>query len=123
MPAPKDSLRGTTQGRIDPAFQARLNALKARALANAQASSGSGTRLWDLPPELVTDLLDIANLHVPAHDRTNLNTNYSTVTAAAGKAGTTGDMIALLHQIDFMAAEERALRLRHSSVKIGRAHV
>lgn len=115
-------LRGRTQAVIHPVFQNRLTELKARALANYNAFRNLSLREWDLPTELLTDLFDIESLHKPAHDRTTINTNYETLVRSLVDPGTTGDGISLAYQADYLAAEERALRVRHTNLCRSAAH-
>lgn len=112
----RGGLRGTSQAVLHGVFQDRLAGLKAAAAANYAAAQGQGAREWDLPAGLQTDLFDIATLHEPAHNRDAINANFETVMGTMKQPGTTGDAIALLYQCDLLASEERALRLRHSSV-------
>ena len=63
------------------------------------------------------ELLDVPGLDNPAWDRNNINRIYAAdVLGGPGKSGgTTGDLIAMKWQADFMAQEERAFRMRHAS--------
>ena len=79
----------------------------------------NGWRPWHTPDEMQgRDLLDVPSLHNPCWDRNNINSLYSEdILAGPGKmGGTSGDLIAMKWQADFMATEERAFRLRHASL-------
>ncbi len=115
-------LRGETQASIHPVFQERLEELQEQAGANAAAARGDGQAAWDLPTDLATDLFDIKALHTPAHDRDDINTNFARLVSSPDTAGTTGDVIALTYQNDYVASEERALRLRHCNLVRSVAH-
>jgi hypothetical protein len=104
-------LRGSTQAQIHDVFNARINELAADGVALAAAVlSGSG-RVWQVPAA-AGDLLEIETLSAP-FDRQAINTNYELVMQDPAAPGTIGDVIALTRQIDFVAAEERAFRVRH----------
>lgn len=110
---------GTPKASIDSGFTARITELEenARKLAE-QFRAFSKPRPWNMPTALKTrDLLDVPALHVDGWDRDPLNRMYSeTVLSGPDKAGgTVGDLIGIKWQIDFMAVEERAFRLRHAS--------
>lgn len=45
-----------------------------------------------------------------------MNANYAECFQDVADMGTTGDVIALKQQIDYIACEERAFRFRHASV-------
>jgi hypothetical protein len=111
---------GTSRGKIDPNFSARVTQLEERAQAMAeQFKTNSAVRPWHTPDALQQrDLLDVPSLHNPCWDRNNINQIYSEeVLGGAGKeGGTSGDLIAMKWQADFMAVEERAFRLRHASM-------
>lgn len=114
--------RGVTSAIIHAVFQNRLTSLQAQAKAAYLHAAEGSLRVWGLPEELRTDLLNIAKLHLPAHDRQELNSNFEKVTQSTKTAGTTGDAISLSFQTDYVASEERALRLRHSSLCRSLAH-
>jgi hypothetical protein len=81
-------------------------------------------RPWHTPPELAdNDLLIVEGMHNPAWDRNEINQVYSSNVLAGGgkKGGTTGDLIAMKWQADFLAVEERAWRMRHMSLVRGAA--
>jgi hypothetical protein len=111
---------GTSKGQVDANFSKRIASLEARAGQQATMfKTTSSYRPWNMPDELQDrDILDVPALHSPCWDRNNINSIYSEqVLAGPGKkGGTSGDLIAMKWQADFMAAEERAFRLRHASL-------
>ena len=111
---------GTSKGTVDASFSARIAALEEQARKMAeQFRAGDDYRPWHVPSEMQSQsTLDVTALHNPAWDRNALNALYSEgLFAGPGKqSGTSGDLIATKYQIDFMAAEERAFRMRHASL-------
>jgi len=107
---------GTTKARVHPVFTKRLDDLRANAASHVQALTGEGTRQWQVPKDYTGDLLDVAKLHQPSFDREEINTNYKEVMQDPASPGTVGDVIGLKSQMDQVATEERAFRVRHSSV-------
>lgn len=73
-------------------------------------------RKWDIPSDFSKDLLDIPGLHQPSFERNPINQNYVECMQDPASAGTTGDVISLKQQMDFVAARERAWRFRHATV-------
>ena len=110
---------GVSKGQVDPKFSARISGLETKAQQQSvMFQTMSGLRPWHTPAELQgRDLLDVPSLHNPPWDRNNINSLYSEqILAGPGKqGGTSGDLIAMKWQADFMAAEERAFRMRHAS--------
>ena len=110
---------GVKKGEVHAVFVDRLRELQCRdAGAISDAVMGTGQRIWQIPEGLANvDLFDIANLHKPVFDRTEINDNYVDVMKSPedDEAGTIGDTISLKNQIDYNAMEERAFRLRHAS--------
>lgn len=111
---------GSTKGQVDPNFTARIDELEARAREiSEQFRSMEGVRPWHTPDALKErDLLDVPGLHDPCWNRNNINRTYSeNILSGPGKdGGTSGDLIAMKWQADFMATEERAFRARHASL-------
>jgi hypothetical protein len=111
---------GVSKGQVDPKFSARISGLETKAQQQSvMFQTMSGLRPWHTPAELQgRDLLDVPSLHNPPWDRNNINSLYSEqILAGPGKqGGTSGDLIAMKWQADFMAAEERAFRMRHASL-------
>ena len=106
---------------LDKNFAARIDELESNARKLAEQFRTCSTfRPWATPQQFIDnkqDVLHVPALHNPAWDRLELNHKYSEeVMGGPGKAGgTVGDLMALKWQIDFMAVEERAFRLRHAS--------
>ena len=110
---------GTSKGQVDSRFDKRTNELEeiARKMSE-QFKNWQELRPWHTPKDLADrDLLDVPSLHNPCWNRNSINELYSEqLLAGPGKqGGTTGDLIAMKWQADFMATEERAFRLRHAS--------
>jgi hypothetical protein len=104
------------KGKVHPVFQKRIDGLREAAQKKAQAFQG-GQRDWDIPKELEDkSLTDIPALHKPAFEREEINANYEECLASSKASGTSGDLSGLKTQIDFMAGEEQAFRMRHSSI-------
>jgi len=136
---PEDAKR---KGSIHPGFAKRPMDLKAQAKNIADAYKQEAQRNWQIPGDpsppapaglapignvddggaIEVDLLDVANLHVKAFERPEMNANYDETMASVAQAGTTGDMISLKLQIDYVATEERAFRTRHMTVCRSIAH-
>lgn len=118
---------GTPKGEVDSTFSQRIDNLEyAAKQAAEQYKTNTSYRPWARPPGYQTrDMSDIPGLHMPAWDRDNINRVYSEkILGQAGKeSGTTGDLIAMKWQADFMAVEERAFRTRHASRARCMAHM
>jgi len=110
--------KGTVKAKVHPVFTQRLDQLAQVAEQNAKVlKAEEDFRLWLIPKNLsAKDLFDIPNLHKQDFDRTEINTNYVECFKEASAMGTVADVISLKHQIDYVAAEERAFRFRHASV-------
>lgn len=118
---------GKPKGQVDEKFQQRIDDLERQArMAADQYKSNQTYRPWARPPGYETrDMSDVPGLHMPAWDRDNINRLYSeTILGQPGyESGTTGDLIAMKWQADFMAVEERAFRTRHASRARCMAHM
>lgn len=110
-------MTASAKGKIDPKFQTRIDDLQEKARSqSAHFRTHSGTRAWHTPDDMKTrDLLDVPNLHEPAWNRDSLNQLYCDTILSFDKSGLVGDLAGVKRQINFMAAEERAWRLRHAS--------
>lgn len=109
-------MKGSTKGSVHSEFSDRLDNLRDKSEAVANSLDGSA-RPWMLPDGLESrDLLHVPSLHSPDWDRAGLNANYDEAVASGTSPGTIGDVVALKLQIDYMAMEERAFRLRHASI-------
>jgi hypothetical protein len=110
---------GKKKGEIDAKFKERVSDLETRAREQSEQFRRQDTpRPWHTPETMKnTDLLDVPNLHEPAWNRDKLNENYSSniLNDDPAERGTQGDIVATKMQIDFMAEEERAWRLRHAT--------
>jgi hypothetical protein len=110
---------GTPKGKIDDQFKKRVEELEEKAKNQSENfKSQNGLRPWHTPEAMKSvSLLDVPNLHEPAWNRDKLNQLYSDEILAVekSKGGVVGDLIGVKRQIDFMAVEERAWRLRHAS--------
>jgi hypothetical protein len=104
-------------------FEQRIADLEDKAYAQSEHfRKNTGTRPWHTPESMRDrDLLDVPSLHEPAWNRDDANRIYAQEVLNA-VAGTQGDVISLKRQIDFMAAEERAWRVRHASFARCAAH-
>lgn len=105
---------GTQKANISPVFNDFLQTLRADAGKQADALKTSGLRPWQVLDDV--DLLNIAKLHQPAFDRDEINSVYQECMQNVAAPGTTGDVIALKQQVDYLATAERAFRLRHASL-------
>jgi len=111
---------GTSKGKIDDVFKKRIEALEEAARSAADSFkknySDDNYRKWSTPKE-VKDLMHVPSLHMPAWDRYKINELYSAeiLNGSPENGGTCADLVAMKAQNDFLAAEERAFRLRHAS--------
>jgi hypothetical protein len=108
-------LAGTQKATVQETFRKRLQQLRETAGGQSKALTGTGARPWQVP-EGTKDLLKIEELHKPGFDRQKLNDAYLECMQDAQNMGTVSDVIALKQQIDYVAMEERAFRLRHATV-------
>jgi hypothetical protein len=111
-------MQGKKKARVHETFSNRVKELRAGAKKLAESLQGGDEqqRVWDIPEALADkDLTDVPNLHDPAFDRNEMNANYDETMADAASPGTVGDVMGLKVQIDYVAAEERAFRLRHAT--------
>jgi hypothetical protein len=104
------------KAKLTDKFIKRIDELKE--MANTQADQFrkfDAFRKWHTPEDLKdANLYDTPGMSSPTWDRNEINQIYSNdVLAGPGKGGTTGGQIAMKLQCDFLAAEERAWRLRH----------
>ena len=110
--------KGNTKATVHDVFIARVKDLHNRLSKKVKDGfTREGQREWYLPEAWLStvDLHDIQAL-MTGFDRTAINDNYIQCMSDAGNPGTIGDVISLKQQLDYNAAEERALRLRHASV-------
>lgn len=111
---------GKSKGKIDDVFKDRVDALEDVARSTADSFKKNyaqdNYRKW-ATPKAVADLLHTPSMHMPAWDRYKINELYSSeiLNGSPTNGGTCADLIAMKAQNDFLAAEERAFRLRHAS--------
>ena len=110
-------MQGSKKGKVHDVFRKRTLQLRegSKKIADSVKGGEDAQRPWEVPDELTTQLTDIAALHTPAFDRSEINANYDEVLASGADPGTVGDAASLKLQVDFNAAEERAFRLRHAT--------
>lgn len=108
-------IAGTQKATVSDTFRKRLEHLQKSAAAQAAAAQGAAVRPWQVP-EGTGDLLNIPELHKPGFDRQALNDSYLQCLHDPEDLGTVADVIATKQQIDYVAMEERAFRLRHATV-------
>lgn len=105
---------------ITPAFLKRIADLEKKAREQSwHFRYGTFPRPWHTPESMEnTNLLDVPKLHEPAWNRDEANRVYAqkVLAVSKGDVGTRGDLACMKKQIDFMAVEERAWRLRHASL-------
>jgi hypothetical protein len=104
-------------GRIHDVFHTTLDDLQTQAAAQASASHGKGTRPWQVPMA-VTDVLDITGI-TQGFNRDIANANYEAIIASTKAGGTTGDVIAVKVQVDYVGVMERGFRARHCTAVRG----
>jgi hypothetical protein len=114
---------GTVKSSLIDSFKQRIADLEDKAYAQSEHfRKHENTRPWHTPESMRDrDLLDVPSLHEPAWNRDGANRIYAQ-DVLNDAAGTQGDIISLKRQIDFMAAEERAWRVRHASFARCAAH-
>ena len=109
---------GQKRGKIDSVFEARVKELeqKAKSIAESFKSAYSTVRPWATPKD-IKNLQHVPSMHMPAWKRFDINKLYSIDICGTGpkNCGTTGDLIGMKIQNEFLAVEERAFRLRHAS--------
>lgn len=109
---------GQTKGTIDSVFSKRIEDLEksARTTADSFRYAYTDYRKWSTP-DGVKNLMHVPSMHMPTWDRNSINQIYSAqiLNGDPQSGGTCGDLIAMKLQNDFLAAEERAFRLRHAS--------
>lgn len=110
-------MTATPKGKIDEKFADRIDDLRKKAQSQSEHfQSHDAPREWHTPDAMKTrDLLDVPNLHEPTWNRDSLNQLYCDTIVAVENGGVVGDLIGVKRQINFLAVEERAWRLRHAS--------
>jgi hypothetical protein len=106
----------SSKAKVTDVFKKRLNELRDSAGTQARQFRYFTTyREWCTPKDLKNaNLYDTPGMHSPTWNRNEINQIYSQeVVAAPGENGCSGGTVAMKLQCDFLAAEERAWRLRH----------
>jgi hypothetical protein len=105
------------KAKVTDVFRKRLEELREKAATQArQFRYFYSYREWSTPKDLKdANLYDTPGMHSPTWNRNEINQIYSnSVQAGPGKeGGCNSGLIAMKLQCDFLAAEERAWRLRH----------
>lgn len=110
-----------SRAQVDPTFVDLLSAMRSQAAHSLNAATSGGAPKWFIPGEFVDRLLDPTTLAGPGLDdggkfsRKAVNEQYESMVASYDSAGTTGDLISLKMQNDYMAMMERAWRIRHAT--------
>lgn len=111
--------RGQSNGQIFPAFSNMLAAFKSHAQSIVGGLRGGQQRKWF---DGKTQPFDISGMHKELFGRDDLNAKYAECMKSVEGAGTVADIIVIKRQIDYMAAAERAHRLRQASTARLLAH-
>jgi hypothetical protein len=96
---------------IYDSFDSLINNLVEQAANNGDANRGLVQRKWRIPPEWDSSPTDIEGLGEP-FDRSDINADYPTFFSGDGTAG---DCASAKLQLDHVAHQERAFRLRHAT--------
>jgi hypothetical protein len=111
--------KGTTKGKIDDKFSARVEELEKAAVKMAEQfrKASNGVRPWHTPKDTANLLRTLKRCTCRRGTVTEINKIYSgEVLNGTGKdSGTLADLVAMKIQNDFMACEERAFRVRHAT--------
>lgn len=111
---------GTTRGKVTSVYAKRVRDLSDKSKVISRAFRYQDNfREWHTPRELKgKDMLLVPGMHNPPWARNEPNKLYSnSILAGPNSAGgCTGDIISVKLQIDFLAEEERAWRMRHMSL-------
>lgn len=111
---------GVPKGNVSGVYSNRVDDLKDKAERISRAFRRfEEFRPWHTPDSLKDkDLLLVPGMHNPAWARNEPNITYceSVLAGPNSSGGTTADLIAMKLQIDFLAEEERAWRVRHMSL-------
>jgi hypothetical protein len=103
-----------TKGQVHQVFLDRIGELVDFAEHNTRAVRGQGQRIWQCPHGWSGNPLDIPGL-TEAYDRAEIDQDYAGLIADGSDPGTTGDVVAVKTQADYVALQERALRTRYNS--------
>lgn len=108
---------------VDERFEKQIKQLVSISQNRDEYHSNPGTVLnWMAPADWNGDPRDLEGMKAP-FDRQGLNTKYEEIHRDAANAGTTGDVIAVKVQADWLAMAERAFRVRQASVCRDNCHM
>lgn len=108
-----------SKAKIEDKFNKRIDELEKIAREQAQSFRKQDSRRPTHTPEDLknANLWDVPGLHEPTWNRNKINEIYAELLAGYGtKGGCVGGLAEMKMQCDFLAAEERAFRLRHASM-------
>lgn len=105
-----------SKGKVHDVFTARIAGLRGEADAMFEAFRGNQQRVWQAADKALHSLTDVENMHKGIFDREEINANYSQIAEDQENLGSGGDVAGLKLQIDYLAVEERAFRVRHMSL-------
>lgn len=111
--------KATAVADIDPVFQKQLKSLQTQAAAEATARLAANQTQWMMPEKYdwAGSLTDIEGLSSP-FSRKYSNDKFVDAVKDPKNPGTVGDLIVTTTQIDYLAAMERAFRVRHGSGRV-----
>lgn len=105
-----------TRAIIHEVFTQTINDLTEWAECTGKALNNEEQNKWFIPDKVKwsADPLKIPEIE-KAFDREKINENYRDLIKDANAGGTTGETMVLKQQLDYVAALERAYRLRHAT--------
>ena len=112
--------RGTPKARVHDTFHALLQQMRENAKARYLSLRGEQPQPFELPPQAGTQQ-NVPELKT-GFDRAAMNENYAECVTDPTSFGTVADVIAIKHQIMYVAAAERAYAVRHCSSVRAAAH-
>lgn len=104
--------QGNSSGQIFPGFSRMLSAFKNHAKSVVGGLRGSSQRKWF---DAEKGPFEIPTMHEGLFKRDDINGAYTECMKSVDGAGTVADVIVLKRQVDYMAAAERAHRLRQAT--------
>lgn len=110
-----------SRAQVDATFVTLLTTMRDHAEALLNAATSGGAPKWFVPGEFQDSLINPVTLAGPGPDaggkfsRKAVNAQYESMVASYTEAGTTGDIISLKLQNDYVAMMERAWRIRHAT--------
>lgn len=105
----------SSKAKVHDVFSNNITELATQNLRAVQAAHGLGNRPWNMPTAgWKGHTLDVPAI-TGAFDRSEITTNFEEVIASGTNPGTTGDVVSLKCQADYIAVMERAFRARHAS--------